>query len=241
MMPFETWGKTYVGVRSHAYKDRWSDDVDHRAPDFWRVVAGCGKADCPDGTTVTIDPAPKRVLQPHLCPAGGGACVLPAVDAASGQATAPVLEFEHEGDFLVTADQPIMLAQYLTSEDANKGPGFDPTDDPPASGDANEGDPSLILTAPVEQWRRDYHVLASPTMDHNYLNLAVKSATPNILIDGKALSQFTTQKATVPGGYTVYRVSVGNGQHTISSPDPVGVTVYGYDRYVSYGYTGGST
>lgn len=239
MPPFETWGKTYVGVRSHVYKDTWNDDVDHPSPDYWRVVAACGKADCPAGTKVKIDPAPKKVLQAQFCPAGGGDCVLPPVDAASGQATAPVLEFEHDGDFVVTADQPVMLAQYLTSEDANKDPKFDPTDDPPASGDADEGDPSLILTAPVEQWRRSYHVLNSPTMNHNYLNLAVKSAAPNITIDGKALSKFTTQKNTVPGGYTVYRVSVGTGQHTISSPDPIGVTVYGYDRYVSYGYTGG--
>jgi hypothetical protein len=32
---------------------------------------------------------------------------------------------------------------------------------------------------------------------------------------------------------------LGRSNLTISSPDPVGVTVYGYDRYVSYGYTGG--
>lgn len=239
MPPFETWGKAYVGVRSRAYRDTYDDDVSTRSPDYWRVVAACGKADCPAGTKVKIDPAPKKLLQPQFCPLGGGDCVLPPVDAASGQATAPVLEFEHEGDFLVTGDQPIILAQYLTSEDANKRSGFDPSKDPPASGDAAEGDPSLILAAPVEQWRRTYHVLASPTMEHNYLNLAVKSATPAILVDGKTLASFQTQKSTAPGGYTVYRVTVGQGQHKIESPDPVGVTVYGYDKYVSYGYTGG--
>ncbi len=42
------------------------------------------------------------------------------------------------------------------------------------------------------------------------------------------------------GTYSVYRHRITKaGAHTITSSEPAGVIVYGYDQYVSYGYTGG--
>ena len=42
------------------------------------------------------------------------------------------------------------------------------------------------------------------------------------------------------GTYSVYRHRfTTSGTHTITSSEPAGVIVYGYDQYVSYGYTGG--
>ena len=45
-----------------------------------------------------------------------------------------------------------------------------------------------------------------------------------------------------PEAYNDYRKRFKNdewGAHTITSSEPSGVIVYGYDQYVSYAYTGG--
>jgi hypothetical protein len=40
-------------------------------------------------------------------------------------------------------------------------------------------------------------------------------------------------------GYGVARVTLTDGNHVVSSTVPVGVTIYGYDKDVSYGYAAG--
>ena len=39
--------------------------------------------------------------------------------------------------------------------------------------------------------------------------------------------------------WQVARFPIGDGVHLLISDEPVGVLVYGYDEYVSYGYPGG--
>ena len=39
--------------------------------------------------------------------------------------------------------------------------------------------------------------------------------------------------------YVVARKSITEGSHTIHSDKPMGIVVYGWDSYVSYGYPGG--
>jgi hypothetical protein len=58
MLPFHL-GKNYAGVKSVPYKQRNGSPVANPAPDYWRVVAGCGKSSCPNGTKVTIKPPPR--------------------------------------------------------------------------------------------------------------------------------------------------------------------------------------
>ena len=99
------------------------------------------------------------------------------------------------------------------------------------------GDPALILSAPVEQFR-DRYVFLSPT---NYLDDYVNIVAPNsatVTLDGSVVSSalFTS----VPGStYKVARVKVADGTHVLEASEPVGVVVYGYDDDVSYGYTAG--
>ncbi len=232
MMPFETWGKTYVGLKSAPYKHfeppfifgngTWSDlPVTSRGPDYWRIVAGCGASSCPNGTKVTISPPPTSVVSGNCT---NGVCTLPAIGGT--QAFAPFIEISHSGSFTVAADQPVMVAQYFGGEDSS------PT--------SSEGDPSLVLTPPIEQWRREYNVLASPTLIHNYLSVVGPTVSPNAKIDGQDAASFPgVVTGTLPGGYTYFQVPVSGGSHKISATAKVGVTVYGYDEYVSYGYTGG--
>ncbi len=227
MLPFSTWGRSYAGAKSAAYRDGAGKPIASPSPDYWRVVGGCGKASCPQGTRLTIEPPPLSVVQAGYCQ--GNVCTLPPLDPGSASPTAAWLEFKHPGDFTVLADQPVMLSQYFTGENANAG--------------SAEGDPSLILTPPVEQWRTSYHLLASPTLAHNYLSLAAQTAAAGIRVDGKDLTAANfpglEQRQIPGGGFVVYTVPVAGGSHRIEAQAKVGVTIYGYDRYVSYGYTGG--
>jgi hypothetical protein len=192
------------------------------------VVAACTKDTCPQGTRLTITPAPTDIGAQWKSLCNAGQCTLPPLDPASASPVASWLEFTHSGDFTVVADQPVMLAQYFTGENANP--------------EAAEGDPSLLLTAPVEQWMTSYHLVSSPVFVRNYLSLAARSPQPGIKLDGKDLTAANfpgLQSAVVAGGYVAFRVPVPAGQHNVTAAVPVGVTAYGYDSYVSYGYLAG--
>ena len=110
-----------------------------------------------------------------------------------------------------------------------------------------QGDPSLVLLPPIEQWRSQYTVLTAPGTRDNYLGLVIDSSrVQEVRVNGTAvpMASFTTVGSTP---FKVANVAVPVGTHTILVvPVPgqmtlpgAGVTVYGFDEYVSYGYTGG--
>ena len=73
----------------------------------------------------------------------------------------------------------------------------------------------------------------------NYLNIIVADwAITNTLVDGSpiAATNFVPIHAS---GYSGARIAVTNGMHTVTSSQPVGVQVYGFDYYDAYGYFGG--
>lgn len=160
-------------------------------------------------------------------------CVLPPL--TSGQ-PAPWVEFSQNGSFVTQSDKPTMLAQYFVSES-----------EAGSASTVTEGDPSLVMTPPVEGWRTDYTVLAPPTYVHNFVNLMVEDsqATSSVQVDGVAVP--ASDWAQVPGSnyyaavYSLCGSASANctGVHTLHSSSPMGAVLYGYDSYVSYGYTGG--
>ena len=155
------------------------------------------------------------------------------------QASIPVLnqgewfEFESNEHFTIEANRPILVGQFLAAEDApgpNSVPGAD------VSMDANIGDPAFILAVPVEQYREEYVVLAPAQYEFDYVNITAPSGA-EVKLDGVALE--ASQFAPVSGEFRVARVRIEDGEHRIEASEPVGVIVYGFDSYVSYGYPGG--
>jgi hypothetical protein len=243
MFPFSTWGKHYVGVKTKSYANATMNYTD-----YWRIVSACGTNSCPNGTTVRISPpVPQWRQNPAFptaqCQTAGTVttCTLPPV--ANGS-TAPWLEFQHGSSFDASSDQPIVLAQYFVSESA--------------TGSDTEGDPSLVLAPPVEQWRSNYSVLAPNTYLHNYLNLTIDGVNAGacqtcgqVKVDGVVVP--ASEWTNIPN--TTFFAAVHplcgsaqaacTGSHKIDTGTngvpgaAVGVVVYGYDSYVSYGYTGG--
>jgi len=143
-------------------------------------------------------------------------------------------DFWSIGDFVLTADQPVMIAQYAVAK------GFLVTQK------ASGGDPEFVIFPPVEQYRKDYIFLTPTTFTEDFVVIsAPKGAT--VELDGvKVNMEFggpctrnqigTINKKT----YNALICSVKDGAHKVKASEPVGIMVYGYYNVGSYGYPGGS-
>lgn len=241
LFPFSTWGKNFVATRTNPYRlTNGSFAAPANAgPDYYQVVAGCPATNplCPSGgTLVTFSqpPAAGDVLPPNRCVSGSIAANTCRLAAGS------FMEFRSKSSFTISADAPISVGQFFSSESATTGLVAPDT-----------GDPSFVLLPPVEQWRTNYTVLTAPGTRDNFIGLVIDdSKVQTVQIDGLPVAGFQPIAGTstiVGATFKVLNVPVSVGTHTINivpkpnqNPLPgAGVTVYGADSYVSYGYTGG--
>ncbi len=204
--------------------------------DAWRILAAT------DGTNVTTDPP---------------------------QATIPVLnqgqwfEFESDQDFVIKADKPVMIGQFMAASFAPN-PNSDTctgtavgqkvcaftwnvkdypwtcsknADCPNLAepGDAMIGDPDFSLSVSTERFLDDYVFLVPSNYKANYINVMGPTGT-TVKLDGTALTGFTE---FVPG-WSVLRTSIAPGAHALKSSQKVGLLVYGWADFVSYSYPGGA-
>ena len=95
----------------------------------------------------------------------------------------------------------------------------------------------MIMAVPVEQFRDEYTFLVPDAYIQDYINI-VAPAGASVQLDGSELPEHLF--VAVGSEFKVARLSVGDGVHRIASSAPVGVTVYGYDDDVSYGYPAGT-
>jgi hypothetical protein len=126
-------------------------------------------------------------------------------------------------DFKISANQPIMVVQYMEGQDAG----------------GNAGDPAMSLAVATSQFRKSYLFHAPTNYETSYVNIIALTGT-TVNLDGAAVAGFTPIGAT---GYSVARKSLSNagtGNHTADSTEGFGISVYGYGQYTSYWYPGGS-
>jgi hypothetical protein len=208
-----------------------------KAPDVIRVLA------VKDGTKITTVPA----------------MTIPTLNTGSFH------EFEITDHIELTANEPFMVGHYLEGQNApfadhagcyNQFTG-DLCEVSPSNcicddglgmttctrqancspDDANIGDPSQIMGVPVEQFRGEYVFLVPIKYRNNYISI-VAPVDATVTLDGNVMAANVFQ--TLPGGgYKVSRMPMSAGSHTLSADKRVGLEVYGWDFYVSYGYPGG--
>lgn len=141
-------------------------------------------------------------------------------------------EFWSQTDFVLTATQPVMVAQYLVSQQY--------VEDPDVG-----GDPEFILYPPAEQFREEYIFLAPPTFEKDWCVIAAP-ATAQVTLDGEVLGELSTRCQQYPAGtldgveYIALRCELTDGVHYVTASEPVGVNVYGYYNVGSYGYAAGA-
>ena len=142
-------------------------------------------------------------------------------------------EFETAMDFEVVASKPIMVGQFLPAQDAPE-PNVNGI---PQPGDAGTGDPAFILAVPFEQYREDYVFLAPNKYEFDYVNIVAPTGS-EVSFDGASLDPGDFSPIGT-GEFSVLRFLIEDGSHSVTSPDPIGIVVYGFDQFVSYGYPGG--
>lgn len=204
----QKWGTSYVAAR---WPVRNSGGPE---PSVWHLFAA------EDNTQVHIDAHAEvtGIAMPDFTMSKGQLILL----SVAGSEANP-------GDFLVTADKPIYLMQYLSSSQNTNAP----TD--------KAGDPAMAQAVPVEQFRSDYVVLIPSNWIYDFI-VVTKKAGSTVNLDGVAIPQASfvaVGPANMPTGYEVARVSASDGVHTLDGDQGFGVTVLGYDSYDSYAYPGG--
>ena len=204
----QTWGKRYVAAR-HPPRSTGTPEATH-----WHILAS------QDNTTVeffahsdvTGLPAGPQTLQ-------AGETLFVSV---SGTMANP-------GDFIVDADKPILVMEYLSSSYTTN------------VSTQQAGDPAMNQAVPVEQFLDSYVVLVPPNWIYDHVVL-VKPVGATIDMDGAPIdpSQFTAIDDGVnPVEWEVGRLTAADGVHTFTGSQPFGIVVLGYDSYDSYAYPGG--
>ncbi|HNW81710.1 MAG TPA: hypothetical protein PKG52_02350 [bacterium] len=124
-------------------------------------------------------------------------------------------------DFVINSSEPVMIGQFLASQDAGAG----------------TGDPSMMLIAPDEQLRREYVFLVPPNYDYNRITI-VASADTDITVNETSYS--SNSFVAIEGTDRLRQwVDLETGPYTLEASKPVAVYVYGFSQYVSYAYTAG--
>jgi hypothetical protein len=194
----QRWGKSYVGSR-----------ITPRGPEpaVWTIVAS------EDATTVTFNYDPAVTGLPIAVTMNKG-------ERQQFQTNGPA---DQPGDFLATADKPILLTQYMVAAFM-------------VSSGGNFGDPSMVQAVPTDQFLDRYVVLVPTTWENDYFILT-RSLSAAILIDGAPVTAPWTAVGT--SGYEVARVPVADGVHVVEGGAGFGIIVVGFDSFDSYAYPGG--
>jgi hypothetical protein len=142
----------------------------------------------------------------------------------AGESEQLLLESSHR----VTADAPILVSQYSNGSEW----------------DGETADPFMMLIPTSAQFVEGYtFATATPGMGFtdNYANIVAltsDAAAGDVLLDGVSVppGSFTELVGT---GYSAAQVPIAVGTHTLEAPNPLGLYVYGYADFDSYGYPGG--
>ncbi|HNW83320.1 MAG TPA: IgGFc-binding protein, partial [bacterium] len=130
-------------------------------------------------------------------------------------------DFNTNTDFMIHSEKPILVGQFLASQDAGAG----------------TGDPAMMLVAPNEQLRKDYIFLVPPNYDYNRITIIAIKDT-NIEVNGQSYSSNSFMNIPGTDWYKGW-VDMTTGAYTLTASKPVGLYVYGFSQYVSYAYTAG--
>ncbi len=235
LFPETSFGTEFVAVKTplrtvYLEEAGWDVSVVPDEPEFWRILA------TREDTSVTTN--------------------LPPPNNAFFLQRGDVVTFESERDFIVQASHPIAFAQFPASQQTTGIPSTILGERAPG------GDPAYITIPPIQQWRSQYLFLVPSLYRFDFLLIAAP-ADAAILFDDLPLSNVLPRCEYEPIGtiadgdneteYIGIRCPLSmpmpgdeglqdDGRHTIESVggQPIGLVVYGWDSFVSYGYPGGA-
>ncbi|MEI6947625.1 PKD domain-containing protein [Paraflavisolibacter sp. H34] len=134
---------------------------------------------------------------------------------------------------VIESDKPILVAQYFTTNGNDGNP-------------INTGDPEMIYLNPLEQTidrvtLNSMQPSSGTAIQEHYLNVILKNdprAIASFKIDGVPYTSFTPVPADPR--YAYLRVPTTRGTHNVTCDTGFNIISYGFGRYESYGYSGGT-
>lgn len=130
------------------------------------------------------------------------------------------------GSHLISADGPILVSQYSNGTEW----------------DGVTSDPFMMLIPTATQFVQGY-TFATPGMGfpENFANIVAltsDASAGDVLLDGASVAPgaFSELAGSV---YSAAQIPIAIGTHTLEAPNPLGLYVYGYAEFDSYGYPGG--
>ena len=131
--------------------------------------------------------------------------------------------------YQISGTGPIQVAQFMA--------GGDQVDKADSGTPQSKGDPSLSLAVPSSQFRTSYTFLVPDSYTYDFVNVIAETGAA-ITLDGSALTS-AKWKPIGSSNFSVARVALVGGNHTMEADTPFGIVVYGYGAYTSYMYPGG--
>ena len=140
-------------------------------------------------------------------------------------------EYQSNTPDLLESDQPVMVAQYITTANSCGNTQI-----------AGNGDPEMIYLSPIEQTIDKVTVNSTPNagINQHYINIAIhKNGLSSLKIDGAAPT-ITSTPHPQESNYAYFQVQVGAGSHTIQADSGFNAIAYGYGSAETYGYNAGA-
>ena len=131
------------------------------------------------------------------------------------------VEVQSEHSFQLRGTGPVMAVQYTVSQQQ--------TDD-------YVGDPAMIVSVPVGQYRSQYTILVPEGYTQNWVTV-IRPATLQVKVDGVPTAVPFAPMAD--GEWEVGYVGLEPGIHEVFAAYPFGLIAFGWDNAVSYGYPAG--
>lgn len=132
---------------------------------------------------------------------------------------------------LIEADQPIMVAQYITTRGVC-GNNFL----------SQDGDPEMIYLSPIEQTIDEVILNSTPNyqISQHWINVVIKSAAVSSFNITGAIGGVNFVTHPQAAGYSYAQINVGAGTHTLTADSGFNAIAYGYGGAESYGYNAGT-
>ncbi len=138
---------------------------------------------------------------------------------------------------VITADKPIMVAQYTTTQGQSGNPNFSG-----GTGNSIGGDPEMIYLSSVEQTINDITLNSTPYYQilRHYINVIVKAGGQSSfkLDNVNQSSSFIPHPQDANFYYATFTVT--SGAHNIKSDSGFNAIAYGFGNAESYGYNAGT-
>jgi len=155
---------------------------------------------------------------------------LPGSDASFSLAPAEFREVITAAGFIVEADNPVQIAQFLV-----------------AGGDVpsgSNGDSSMLVVPPVEQRLTEYTFTTGEGFSSNHVVVSMVDGT-NAELDGTALAAAGCSGPAPEGtlfgdDYVAWTCDIADGVHAVTADEDIAIYVYGYYSAGSYAYPGGA-